>query len=175
MSPVLLRLMMASAGLFTVAGFALRLLPAPPPSVTTAPMTVPVSAPDRGSGDSVAPGSYDSIIAISVFSPDRRAPVERFRPPGSNGGPRPQEPVRRVPRNPAEATQRLRLVGVALGPMGAVAIIDTDPATPGAEVFRVGDLIGKARVVEIRENAVVLATPEGRRILTLPPSVRRSP
>ncbi len=56
-----------------------------------------------------------------------------------------------------------------------MALIDADPAIPGAEVYRVGDRIGAARVVEIQETAVILEGPSGRSTLSLPTSMRRVP
>lgn len=175
MSPILLRLAVGAAGLFFAAGVTLRLVPPLMPSVPLAPAMDTAALSVAEPGDSVALGPYDTIIEKSIFSPSRAAPAKRFVPPNVTAEARTQ----RAP-GPAGARQggpfrRLRLVGVALGPMGAVAIIDTDPRTPGADVFRVGDRIGSARIVEIREDAVVLETPGGRMVLTLPPSVRRSP
>ncbi|MEJ2678647.1 MAG: type II secretion system protein N [Gemmatimonadota bacterium] len=175
MSPLLLRLAVGAAGLFFAAGVSLRLIPPLPPSVSVAPVVDTVAPPVSDARDSVVVSSYDAIIDKSIFSPSRAAPAERFVPLNGAMDEGAQAPAVRAPSRQEGPLQRLRLVGVAVGPMGGVAIIDTNPSTPGADVFRVGDRIGRARVVEIREDAVVLETPGGRMVLKLPPSVRRSP
>lgn len=174
MSSLLLRLVLSASGLVVAGGVALRLIPPLAPSVPPGAPGVAAAVPAVELSGRPEDGAYDSIIEHSIFSPDRAAPAERFVPtsPGSAArGPASANPRSRAVR----AGPRFRLVGVASGPLGKVAIIDVDPAVPGAEVFRVGDRIGTARVLEIRENAVVLVTPEGRIILSLPPTIRRSP
>ncbi len=76
-------------------------------------------------------------------------------------------PIRNAPHGP-------RLYGVTLRANGAVALIDADPAVPGAEIYRVGDPIAGGRLVEIGAVSVVIERRSGRQVIRLEtePSVR---
>ena len=69
-------------------------------------------------------------------------------------------------RKPADTPARL--FGITRGPGGAVAVIDADPAVPGAEIYRVGDQVRGGRVTAIGDSTVVLSRPSGPLVLRLP-------
>lgn len=166
---------LALAGVLALIGVALRLVPATVP-VVALEAREPYAPPEPPSGDQQAATllSFTDIVNGDLLAPDRSPPEERYTPPGmaaevavSSGSP--TEPAG-TPRAPS-----FRLFGTAVGPQGSVALIDADPAIPGAEVYRVGDRIGGALIEEIRETAVVLVGPAGRYTITLPTSMRRVP
>jgi hypothetical protein len=111
--------------------------------------------------------TYEGIVRANVFSQERTPPAERYVPP--------ELAIQAAPVRAAQAAPRLRLFGVAVGPTGSVALIDADPEIPGAEVYRLGDIVAGASLIEIGDSAVVLEGPRGREVLTLPSSSRRSP
>jgi hypothetical protein len=106
--------------------------------------------------------AYDAIVAANIFSPDRAPPAVRFSLPGQAAAPA-------KPRGPT-----LRLYGITVGAQGAVALIDADPNIPGAEIYRLGDLVAGARIVAITDSTVTLAQPSGPLVLRLQPAQRRS-
>ncbi len=157
------------AGLLALSGVSLRFAPARVRSVPAPPITVAAPAAEpSGSEQAEALLSYQGIVRANVLSQDRTPPATRYIPPEL------AEEVAPV-RAPTTGRPALRLYGVAVGPTGAVALIDADPAIPGAEVYRPGDAVGDARLVSIADTAVVLEGPAGRTVLTLPTSSRRSP
>src|SRR2546430_17189859 len=101
----------------------------------------------------------------SIFSRTRTAPLVRFTPAG------------RAARGTAFASRRppLKLYGITVGPQGAVALIDADPKIPGAEIYRVGDLVAGARLVAITDSTVTLAQPYRPLILRLPSGYSNPP
>lgn len=163
------RTLYALAGLLALSGLALRFAPARVPSVPAPPITVeePAAEPS-GSEQAEALLSYQAIVRANVLSRNRTPPATRYVPPEL------AEEVAPV-RTPTATAPPLRLYGVAVGPTGAVALIDADPSVPGAEVYRPGDSVGDARLISIADTAVVLEGPAGRTVLTLPTSSRRSP
>jgi hypothetical protein len=116
----------------------------------------------------ILPGEFQAVVVANIFSPDRAPPRTRYRPRGTGQAEAPSPPsVRNAPR-------RLRLFGVTLHANGAVALIDADPAVPGAEIYRVGDSIAGGRLVEIGAASVVIERRSGRQTIRLEtePSVR---
>lgn len=163
------RVLYVAAVVLALAGLALRIAPARP----TVPATVPVHVGQPATEPSPSERAqallaFQEIVQANVFSQDRSPPAERYVPP-ELAAPEPAAAPTRT------AAPRLRLFGVAVGPMGAVALIDADPAIPGAEVYREGDMVRGLRLIEIGETAVVLEGEDGRTVLTLPSSGRRSP
>lgn len=164
------RLLYAAALLFTAAGAALRLAPVTTPdpagaapgvagaSAATASPRLPEVAVDR----------YAAIVTSNAFSPRRAPPATRFVPEGMR---RDTQTVARPAPKPREA--ELRLYGITRGPGGAVALIDADPAVPGAEVYEVGDEVRGGRLTAIGDSTVVLAGPSGRLVLRLPAAAER--
>jgi len=73
----------------------------------------------------------------------------------------------------AEAQQAGTAEVTEVGAEGAVALIDADPNVPGAEIYRVGDLVAGARLVAITDSSVTLAQPSGPLVLRLQPAARR--
>lgn len=157
------------AALLLLAGLALRIAPARVATPAAEPLVVSAgSARASGAEQAEALLTYEEIVRANIFSQERTPPAVRYVPPELAA----QEVAERPP---PPAAPRLRLFGVAVGPTGAVALIDADPNIPGAEVYRVGDRVGDARLVAIEDTSVVLEGPEGRRVLTLPSSGRTSP
>jgi hypothetical protein len=112
--------------------------------------------------ETVDPAAYLNVIEGNILSPSREAPAAQ--PASSaNGTPLPR-PVR-----------RLRLSGIVRGPDGIVALIDADPATPGAELYRLGDQVGAYRLEEATDSVVVLRGPSGTQVLRLDPGPGRVP
>jgi len=114
------------------------------------------------------PGEFRAVVISNIFSPDRAPPRTRYRPRGAGEAEAPSPAtVRKAPHRP-------RLFGVTLRANGAVALIDADPAVPGAEIYRVGDPIAGGRLVEIGAASVVIERRSGRQVIRLEtePSVR---
>jgi len=147
----------AVAAVFALMGLAFRLLPpriespSLPPAVAVSP--VPEIVPQT-------PAQGD-LARANPFSPRRAPPAVRYAPAGT-GTRRPGVSAGTAPgRGP-------RLVGTLQTPAGTVALIDADPATPGAEMYRTGDAVGDSRLVSMDDSSVVLVGPHGRRVLRLP-------
>lgn len=124
---------------------------------------------DSGSGltDMVAeplPETYQPIVALNIFSPERKPPRRRYvlkEKEGEHADRLPQLSVRQPPRGP-------RLFGVTLRESGASALIEADPRVPGAEIYRVGDPIAGGRVIEIGPSSVIIQrTGGGRQVIRL--------
>lgn len=152
----------AASALLGVAGIVLRVVP---PRLPAPELVPPVLPPDPAPVDPAARAAalltYASITQADLFAPDR-GPATRVR--------------RAAPAiRPAAPGASLRLFGVASGAAGAVALIDADPAIPGAEIYRTGDRVAGYTISTIADTLVVLDGPAGRRVLTLRPSERRSP
>ncbi|NIR44004.1 MAG: hypothetical protein GWN99_02275 [Gemmatimonadetes bacterium] len=156
------------AGVLALAGLGLRLVPARPAVPAADPIAIDRPATEPSPSERAqALLTFQEIVQANVFSQDRAAPAQRYVPP-ELALPEP------VPTAAPAAAPRLRLFGVAVGPTGAVALIDADPAIPGAEVYRQGDLVRGLQLVEIRETTVVLMGEDGPTVLSLPSSGRRS-
>ena len=109
------------------------------------------------------PSTFEDIVALNVFSEARVPPRRRYVPPGSSDStPRPEARARPRPTAPP-----YRLFGTIVESDDTTALIDSNPKVPGAELYRVGDRIGRLRIISIREDAVVLDGPGGRRVLRL--------
>ena len=110
------------------------------------------------------PETYQPIIALNIFSPERKPPRKRYVLKEKEGeqGDRPlQSIVRAPPRGP-------RLFGVTLSASGASALIEADSRVPGAEIYRVGDPISGGRVIEIGPGSVTIQrTGGGRQVIRL--------
>ena len=172
MTRAIARLGYAAAAVLALAGVTLRVVPVSVPTVSVEPDTT-FPLPERPTGEEQAATllSFNDIVNGNLFDATRSAAEERYTPP-ELAGPTPTEPApsRAGPTRPA-----LRLFGTAVGPEGSVALIDADPAVPGAEVYRVGDRVRGAQLIEIRDAAVVLEGANGRFVLSMPTTTRRSP
>lgn len=164
----LTRTLYGGAAFLAFAGLVLRLAPAAVPNATAPEVTVARVEDDTEEARPLAEDAFAPIVADNIFDQDRSPPTVRYMPPELAVE---DEVPQRAPVRPAGP----RLFGVAVGPTGAVALIDADPTIPGAEVYREGDLVAGARLIEIGDTAVVLEGPAGRRVLTLPSSSRRFP
>jgi len=159
---MLVRSLFVAAAALMVAGLGLRLAPTPLPRVQAAPLAVPAEVDPGRASSSVPPvPAYDAIVAGNIFSQDRTPPAVRFSLPGRAVAPT-------KARRPT-----LRLYGITVGAQGAAAIIDADPAIPGAEIYHLGDLVAGARVLAITDSTVTLAEPSGPLVLRLQPVARR--
>jgi len=150
-------------------GLWLRLARSALPAPRADAAALPVPAAGRRAtapADAVPATDYESIVAANIFSQTRTAPSVRFVPVG-------QAAKRAAPAAPRAPT--LKLYGTTLSPQGAVAIIDADPKVPGAEIYRLGDLVAGARLVAITDSDVTLAKPSGPLVLRLPPAQRKKP
>ena len=158
----------AAAGMSLLLGVWLRVVRSPLPGADVAPRSLPMAGTAAGPPASAAGApSFAAIVAANIFSPTRAAPSARFAPPGLGGG---RALTQARPRGPV-----LKLYGITVGPGSAVALIDADPKIPGAEIYRVGDLVAGAMLVAITDSTVTLAEPSGPLILRLSPAQRARP
>jgi len=162
----IVRALSVAAVVLGLLGVWLRFSRFPLPQAAAAPLPLRTAgqAATAPAGASAAP-RYEAIVAANIFSQARTAPLVRFAPAG------------RAVRGTASAAARppLKLYGITVGPQGAVALIDADPKIPGAEIYRVGDLVAGARLVAITDSTVTLAQPSGPLILRLPSGDRNRP
>jgi hypothetical protein len=151
----------AIAAVLVAAAAALRLMPPaiPLPAVPPTDSVAPLAARDP-SAQAAALLSFEEIVRANMFSPDRQAPRERYIPPELRI-------AATAARPPGPRVPRLQLFGVATGPSGAVALIDANPAIPGAEIYRLGDRVGIYRLESISDTLVVLRGDSGARRLRL--------
>ncbi len=105
--------------------------------------------------------TYEGIARTDPFDRDRQPPAERYVPPALRAA---QQPARSTS---APVAPRLQLFGVATGPSGAVALIDANPAIPGAEIYRIGDRVSVYELESISDTMVVLRGSSGVRRLRL--------
>jgi hypothetical protein len=162
------RSLYVAAALFTAAGAVLRFAPVNAAEVTDVGPVAPAAAVVPRPEPPADPNRYAAIVASNAFSAGRTAPRERYIPEGLR---RDTQPVARAPRKLAEPSARL--FGITRGPGGAVALIDADPAVPGAEVYRVGDAVRGGRITAIGDSTVVLTRPSGPLVLRLPDAGER--
>jgi hypothetical protein len=162
------RLLWAAAALILLAVL-LQALPirvavpnVPQPGELAAPSDVDPSA------QAAALLTYEEIVRANPLGPSRQPPEQRYVPPALQPEAEPT-PAAASPRTP-----RLRLFGVATGPNGAVALIDANPSIPGAEIYRLGDLVSGYRLEAISESVVVLRGQAGTRTLRLDVPTGRS-
>src|SRR2546422_8595301 len=137
-------------------GLWLRFSRSPLPQAAAAPLPLrnAARAATAPAGATGAP-RYEAIVAANIFSQTRTAPLVRFAPAG------------RAVRGTASASRRppLKLYGITVGPQGALALIHAGPEIPGAEIYRVGDLVAGARLGAITHSTRPLAPPAGSLIL----------
>ena len=168
---MLARVLYATAGTLGLVGVALQLAPAQRPGTEGgAAELVPPNAtpPTRVAAATAAPTAYAAIVTANVFSAERIPPRVRFTPAGLASRDAP------LPRG-GRAAPAVLLYGITVGEQGATALIDADPQIPGAEIYRVGDLVAGAPILEITDSTVVLAQPSGVRVLRLQRSGRKRP
>ena len=149
------------AAVVIVAAGASRLAP-PVIRLPAAPTADSASAPPTRdpSAQAAALLTFEEIVRTDMFSADRQPPRERYVPPELRAAAVPDRPA--GPQVP-----RLQLFGVATGPSGAVALIDANPAIPGAEIYRLGDRVSIYRLESISDTLVVLRGDAGVRRLRL--------
>lgn len=151
-----------AAALFGVTGVGLRLAPAGAPGAQAAP-ALPASTPTAmAASQDHDPGRYGAIIASGVFLATRTAPSSRLVPAGARND------TAAAPPRPKATAPRIHLYGITGGVGGALALIDADPKVPGAEIYRVGDLVRGARISSITDSTVMIARPSGQLVLRLP-------
>jgi len=128
---------------------------------TTSGDTAPAEANNPASAS--LPGEFQVVVISNIFSPERATPRQRYRPRGGTSGP--EETLAPAPARAARRSPRL--YGVTLHASGAVALIEADPAVPGAEIYRIGDPIAGGRLAEIGPASVVIARSTGRQVIRL--------
>jgi hypothetical protein len=159
------RLLYLAAGVFAVAGVALRVAPVELPGPNDAVPAVPAASPSPPASEAAARERYGALVSSNAFAAARTAPTKRWVPEGLR---RDTAPPPKAPRKPPEPVARL--FGITRGPGGAVALIDADPDVPGAEVYRVGDTVHGGRLSNISESTVTVTRPSGPVVLRLPDS-----
>lgn len=153
------RILWSTAAVLMLVGFGFRIVPPALPAAD--PPTIPAArALPTGPG---APTTGAGIVEGNIFSPSRTAPRVRF-------GARGVRDDRAAPSRPG-----LVLYGITVSAQGALALIDADPAVPGAELYRIGDLVHGSRLTAITDSTVTLAQPSGPLVLRLAPGPRRKP
>jgi hypothetical protein len=159
----LMRSVILATAALVVTGLGLRLAPTSLPRLGAKRLPVLGEVDPDGVKTSTPPvPAYDAIVTANIFSQDRTPPAVRFSLPGRDAAPP-------KPRGPT-----LRLYGITVGSQGAVALIDADPSIPGAEIYRVGDLVAGGRLLAITDSTVTLAQSSGPLVLRLRPAQRRS-
>src|SRR5437879_10318490 len=152
----IVRALSVAAVVLGLLGLWLRFSRSPLPQAAAAPLPLRPAgqAATAPSGATAAP-RYEAIVAANIFSQTRTAPLVRFAPAG------------RAARGTASASRRppLKLYGITVGPQGAVALIDADPKIPGAEIYRVGDLVAGARLGGLTDSTLTAAEPRGPQVL----------
>jgi hypothetical protein len=155
------RLLYGIAALLLLLGLVLRIVPASVGANQRVAARTPESGIKSRRAVSETSAAEAVIIEGNIFSASRAAPRVRYTPPDL--APSAQKPARARPR-PGSAG--LRLFGTV---SGTAALIDADPAVPGAEVYQVGDVVGGRRIVAVSESTVVLEGAAGRIVLRLRP------
>jgi hypothetical protein len=153
------------AGALALAGIGVRLAPARLPGGQPAlelPAPAQLSPAQGVLGDE---RSYAPIAAANVFSQTRTPPKVRFVPEGRHSA----DSVAPAPKPRARV---FRLYGITVTAKEATALIDANPKIPGAELYRIGDLIGGAPITAITESTVVIRRPGGPLVLRLRPAAR---
>ncbi len=155
------RILWSVAAAFALAGLGLRIAPAAgaPSPADPAPALPPQALPSPPP----AAATGEGIVAANVFSPGRAAPRVRFSPRGV------------VDHSAARVRPAFTLYGITVTAQGALALIDADPRIPGAEIYRLNDLVAGARLSAITDSTVTLVQPSGPLVLRLRPGSRRKP
>ena len=161
--PTLTRALYAISALLVAVGLAVWIAPVREtlPVARVAGAGVDGGTPTAGAGAATAARADESVaflVGSNMFSPERVPPRVKFTvAPAAQALP---QPVRRPPSGP-------RVYGITLRSGDPTALIDADPAIPGAEIYRVRDSIGNAVIVAINDSTVVLDGRAGRRVLRL--------
>lgn len=160
---------MGAAATLILLAIGLQALPisVPVPDLSDQELLAPPADADP-SAQAAALLTYEEIVRANPLGPNRQPPAQRYVPPAlrAESGP--------PAATAAASTPRLRLFGVATGPNGAVALIDANPSIPGAEIYRLGDLVSGYRLESISESVVVLRGATGPRTLRLDEPTGRS-
>jgi hypothetical protein len=154
------RLLYGIAAILLLVGVALRVVPAPVGAHQEVPTGETESTTVRGETSRDAAGTDAGIVKGNIFSASRSAPRERYTPPDLVAS-RDTAPARPRPEVPG-----LRLFGTV---SGTAALIDANPAVPGAEIYQIGDMVAGKRILAVTESTVVLEGPAGRAVLRLQP------
>ena len=159
MHTILPRVFYGTAAGLTLAGVAFWVVPA-----AGGPGRAPADTALEGRIPTLPAPSADTtkvtaILEGNLLSEARRPPRTRLRPAGA--------PEAAPETRPRPAAFQPRLFGTVVGPAEASALIDADPAVPGAEVYRLGDRLLGRRLTDISDSNVVLEGPVGRLVLRL--------
>lgn len=155
-----------AAGACLAVSLALWLVPtrSPAPPVDDGTVGLDVHAPQMPV-DRSDPSAYRQIVETNPLSPTREPPP----PPRAASAEAGRAVIQPRPQ------RRFRLSGIIRGPEGLVVLIDADERVPGAELYRVGDLVGSYRLAEASDSVVVLRGAEGVQVLRLDPVSGRQP
>jgi hypothetical protein len=164
------------AGISTIAGFALWIVPprvsatAPSPVATDsfAPVVPPV----------IDPAVAEEIVMTNVFAASRTAPRERYLPPelaGDSAFGVMAEPASDVamPVDAAVEGDVPVLFGTVVAPEGTRALLHLDALASSPRLYAPGEGDGGYTVVSIAPRSVVLRGPRGRITLRLDPEEDR--
>ena len=165
----------AAGALYTLAGLCLAAAVAGPPlvrrswlqrgAVEAAPLPEAPHASTPRQQMTAAGALADEVVATNLFSPRRTAPPARYA----------SDTLVPPPPVPAPMRHVIRLFGIGTTGDGATALLDADPAVPGAEIYHAGDALpGGGRVESIAADHVVIVTSEGRQRLRLPRDLQRA-
>lgn len=136
---------------------------APTGEVPAPPAVPPASVASAVDGAALAA----EVVTTNLFSPRRAAPALRY---GSDTVAPPPAPT------PKPAPPVIQLFGIGVTGAGATALLDADPAIPGAEIYRAGDALpGGGRLESIASDHVVVVTREGRQRIRLPQNAPSAP
>lgn len=152
------RLLYSLAAILLLVALGLRMAPAPVGAAHKV-FTSPTE-----SGTVIKKTSRDTarldaaIIGGNIFSAARSAPRVRYTPPDLASS------ALRARIRPQPAAPGLKLFGTV---SGTAALIDANPAVPGAEIYQIGDVVAGKRIRAVTESTVVLEGSTGRTVLRL--------
>ena len=168
MTRALTPVLFGTAGVLVLAGLGARLFWKAGP--LDLPGTAPAPAPivPAGAPSGMPPGLAEQVVSANVLSPKRTAPTARYaaiESAASEEAPTPELPAVEAP------PRAIRVFGIVMTAGRTTALLDADPRSPGAEIYRAGDALpGGGRVVRITAEYVLVDTPQGRERLRLPSS-----
>ena len=154
------RLLDAVSGMLALLALVFLLLPARASvAVANSTSVVAIAAPAMLSVD-VSNAVTERIVAGNVFSASRRAPSQRFAPPGTE--------TAVAPTNDASLTavggndgDVARLYGIVVQDGQMRALLQLPGADSSTKLMSVGDVRAGVRLLRITADRVVLATPSG--------------
>jgi hypothetical protein len=146
------------ASVLALVGLWYRIVPTRTPATPRGSVGVPLVAPRTAvPGDDAPAAAYAPIETANIFSRARSAPG-RLAAAGD---------AKSRPHSTKPSAPTLTLLGTTIGPGGAVALIEANPTSEGAQVHHMGDVVEGARLVDITDSTVTLDRPSGPLVLHL--------